>query len=266
MPYGRLEKLFAKKSLGQNFLVDQDVVGRIIAAVDPKESDLIIEIGPGRGALTEKLLERARRLYALEFDARLAPLLREQFADKSNFALVEGDALSFNFRSLVGPGERLRLVANLPYNISTAILQRLFDFGELFSDCVLMFQREVVERIAAVPGTKDRGYLTILTEAHFAVERLFDVPPEAFRPMPKVWSSVVRLVPRQLDLVHEAYFREFIGTAFGQKRKTILNNLKTKYPNAQELLDSAGVEPNRRAETLTLAEWLKLTEVKAAGR
>src|SRR5688572_27311598 len=172
---------FAKRSLGQNFLVDTAIIEKIVAAVHPTENDRILEIGPGRGALTAKLLEQVEKLFALEFDRDLAPLLREKFATDSRFELIEDDALSFDFRTLVTDGGNVRLVANLPYNISTAILQRLFDYPDVFSDCVLMFQREVVERLAALPGTTDRGYLTVLTEAYFDVERLFDVPPTAFR-------------------------------------------------------------------------------------
>src|SRR5687767_1985789 len=191
MPSGQKKPGFAKRSLGQNFLVDTNVIEKIVGAVHPTEKDWLLEIGPGRGALTEKLVERAEKLFALEFDRDLAPLLRAKFAASDRFVLIEDDALSFDFRTLVADDRKLRLVANLPYNISTAILQRLFDYPDVFSDCVLMFQREVVERLVAKPGTTDRGYLTVLTEAHFHIERLFDVPPDSFRPVPNVWSSVI---------------------------------------------------------------------------
>src|SRR5687768_115881 len=164
MTYGRPENRFAKKSLGQNFLFDSRVIDHIVEAFDPTEEDLVLEIGPGRGALTERLVDRVRKLYALEFDTNLGMLLREKFAARLNFGLIEDDALSFDYRTLLSDGKKLRLIANLPYNISTAVLQRLFDFPEVFSGCVLMFQREVVDRITAAPRTKDRGYLTVLTE------------------------------------------------------------------------------------------------------
>lgn len=251
---------FAKRSLGQNFLIDQDVIERILGAFDPTEHDIVLEIGPGRGALTERLIERSGRVYALEFDRDLAPLLRQKFAKHENFSLIEGDALKLDFAGLEREGGKLRLIANLPYNISTAILQRLFSFPEIFEDCVLMFQREVVERITAVPGTSARGYLTVLIEAHFQVEKLFDVPPTAFRPVPKVWSSVVRLLPNERSIPHEELFREVVGAGFAQKRKTILNNLKSKYPNSEQVLGLAGIDAKRRAETLSLDEWIRLTE------
>ena len=255
-----MEHRFAKKELGQNFLADQGVIDRIVRALDPTTDDLVLEIGPGRGALTAELLKHAGRVYALEFDEALAPLLNERFSAEPNFRLIGDDALSFDFRSIETRGKKLRLVANLPYNISTAILQRLFDYPDVLSDCVLMFQREVVDRITAAPATKERGFLTVLTEAHFAVERLFDVPPGAFRPVPKVWSSVVRLLPKPCDLADDLKFRELVSTAFSQKRKTILNNLKYKYPDARSMLSQAGIDPERRAETLTLDEWVRLSK------
>jgi 16S rRNA (adenine1518-N6/adenine1519-N6)-dimethyltransferase len=261
MAHQRKSGGFAKKSLGQNFLIDPNVVDKIVAAVVPTASDVILEIGPGRGALTQKLLERAGKLFALEFDRDLVPLLRERFAKSENFVLIEDDALSFDFRKLDTGGEKLRLVANLPYNISTAILQRLFDLQDAFSDCVLMFQREVAERITAEPGNSERGFLTVMTEAHYRVERLFDVPPAAFRPVPKVWSSVVRLTPRKDQLLNGRHFRDLVSTGFAQKRKTILNNLKSKYPDAGQLLESSGIDPKRRAETLSVEEWIELARI-----
>lgn len=251
---------FAKRSLGQNFLVDQAVIDRILGAFRPEKADIVLEIGPGRGALTQQLIERAGKVYALEFDRDLAPMLREKFAKYENFSLIEGDALHVDFADLEPGGKKLRLIANLPYNISTAILQRLFYYPEVFEDCVLMFQREVVERITAQPATKARGYLTVLIEAHFTVEWLFDVPPTAFRPEPKVWSSVVRLIPKKTQVENEEFFREVIGAAFAQKRKTILNNLKAKYTNCENALENSGIDARRRAETLLLDEWLRLVE------
>lgn len=263
MPYSGSKKRFAKKSLGQNFLVDEVVVARIITALNPSSADVVLEIGPGRGALTEKLISRVGHLYALEFDRDLVPVLRDRFGDAGNFTVIEDDALKFDLRSLPKP---VRLVANLPYNISTAILQRLFDVPDVFSDCLLMFQREVVERITAQLGTSDRGYLSVLTEAHFDVERVFDVPPTAFRPVPKVWSAVARLIPKQSAIADESLFRSLVSASFAQKRKTILNNLKARYPSAERSLSEAGIDPKRRAETLSLDEWTRLTHLFLAKR
>ena len=260
MAQKRFEDSFAKRSLGQNFLVDQGVVKKLLDAFDATKDDVVLEIGPGRGALTEELIERAREVYALEFDRNLADLIRQKFSGRKNFTMIEDDALHIDFAAIARAGERLRLIANLPYNISTAILQRLFTYPQVFSDCVLMFQREVVERITANPGTKDRGFLTVLTELHFGVERLFDVSPDAFRPVPKVWSSVVRMIPKQEAIVNEQAFRDLVGTAFTHKRKTIFNNLKVRYPDAEPALILSDIEANRRAETLTLDEWRRLSE------
>jgi 16S rRNA (adenine1518-N6/adenine1519-N6)-dimethyltransferase len=253
---------FAKRSLGQNFLVDGAVIDRIVHALDPKSKDTVVEIGPGRGALTEKLIERAGTVYALELDTELSRLLREKFAERPHVHILETDALLVDF-SEIAEGRKLRLVANLPYNVSTAILQRLFSFGHNFEDCVLMFQREVVDRITAPHGSKDRGYLSVLTQAYFIVEKLFDVPPSAFKPIPKVWSSVVRCVPRNNLVFDHAKLEAILSLSFSQKRKTILNNLKQRYVDAETLLSNAGIDPQRRAETLTLEEWLRL--IDAAG-
>jgi 16S rRNA (adenine1518-N6/adenine1519-N6)-dimethyltransferase len=184
-------------------------------------------------------------------------MLRERFRGQENFALIEGDALRVDLADIERGDRKLRVIANLPYNISTAILQRLFSYADILDDCVLMFQREVVERITAPPGTSDRGYLTVLVESHFTVERLFDVPPSAFRPQPKVWSSVVRLIPKA-EIRKEEAFHEIVAAGFAQKRKTILNNLKGKYPDIAQALELTGIESNRRAETLTLNEWNRL--------
>ena len=254
---------FAKRSLGQNFLTDPKVIRRIVDALDPSGSDIVLEIGPGRGALTGELVDRSARVYALEFDRGMARLLRERFGERPNFTLIEDDALHIDFGSIEPDDAKLRLIANLPYNISTAILQRLFDYTHAFQDCVLMFQREVADRIMAKPGTKDRGYLTVLVETHFKVERLFDVAPEAFRPAPKVWSTVVRLVPKEELIPEPAAFQSLVAASFAQKRKTILNNLKTKYPDAEHMLLRAGVDTSRRAETLSLDEWRCLAGVIA---
>lgn len=250
---------FAKKSFGQNFLVDENYIGRIVDAVGAAPDDLVIEIGPGRGALTERLVERAGKVIALELDRDLHPVLRQKFESVQNFELIDGDALNFDFSALAAThNTRAKLVANLPYNISTAILQRLIDQRSVFSEMVLMFQREVVERITAEPGSGERGFLTVLVEAYLDAEHLFDVPPQAFRPAPKVYSSVARLQPKDegsINIDDPRLFRRLVSAGFAQKRKTILNNLKNYAPDAAGLLESAGIDSKRRAETLTLDEW-----------
>lgn len=255
-------KPFAKKSLGQNFLVDAPVVNRIVSILDLSPEDLVIEIGPGRGALTGQILKTGAHLTAIELDRDLISLLESQFSSSKNFSVIEADILDVDFsnllRSNIKDQRSAKIVANLPYYISTAILKKLADQREHFSKLILMFQREVVERIAAKPGSSARGYLTVLVESAFEVEKLFDVSPTAFRPAPKVWSSVVRLTPKSLEINEYDSFLVLVSSAFGQKRKTILNNLKTKYSNVANALESSGISGDRRAETLTLAEWITL--------
>jgi 16S rRNA (adenine1518-N6/adenine1519-N6)-dimethyltransferase len=254
----------AKKSLGQNFLRDAGIIDRIVQALGPIDESTVIEIGPGRGALTEKLLEKAGRLIAIEFDRDMIAILNERFGGCDNLTLVNADALKVDYSQIIGmPGSvgKAKLVANLPYNISTPILQSLADQRSFFSTIVLMFQREVVDRISAAPGGKHRGFLSVIVEDAFQIERLFDVPPEAFTPVPKVWSSVVRLTPKPFPTADPAIFRKILSASFAQKRKTILNNLKVITPMPETALNTAGIESRRRAETLTLEEWRRLTDI-----
>lgn len=258
---------YAKKSLGQNFLADDSYISKIIASVEPLENDTIIEIGPGRGAITEKLVNSGANVIAVEIDRELVPMLRDRFSEHLNFKIFEADATEFDFRSLTLSNTsaeisdlKAKVVANLPYYISTAILQKLSEHRECFSSLVLMFQREVVDRITAEPGNSHRGYLTVLVESAFTTEKLFDVPPTAFRPQPKVWSSVIKLTPNAKAVNHPEEFRNLLSAAFGQKRKTILNNLKNYLPDPSSLLELAEIDSGRRAETLTLTEWESLLD------
>ena len=265
-----------KRRFGQNFLVDKNVINRIIAAVSPQPDEAILEIGPGQGALTSHLLERAGRLIAIEFDRDLVPQLRAQFSGAANLKLIEADALATDFCEAIQPATRARVVANLPYNIGTAILQRLIKRRGCISEMTLMLQREVVERITATAGSSERGYLSVLVEAYCETEKLFDVPPQAFRPAPKVWSTVVRLHVRQkpaAELGNENLLWQVVSAGFAHPRKTILNNLREAPEPIQELLRKrggasivlcdAGITPLRRAETFTLEEWVWL--VNAIG-
>jgi 16S rRNA (adenine1518-N6/adenine1519-N6)-dimethyltransferase len=260
----------AKKRLGQNFLVDEAYARRIVAALAPRAGETVLEIGPGRGALTGLLVESGARVVAVEFDRELVKLLRARFGGRGNFELVEGDALEVDFCSVVGPSERARVAANLPYNISTAILQRLIVQRLCVAEMVLMLQREVAARINAPPGSTERGYLTVLVEAYCEAEALFDVPPGAFRPVPKVWSSVVRLRVRERgpEVDDERLLWRVVSAGFAQRRKTMLNNLRAAPGELRARVEAAGgalalleascVEPSRRAETLTLEEWVAI--------
>lgn len=262
----------AKKRLGQNFLVDESYARRVVGALGPRAGETVVEIGPGRGALTALLLESGARVVAVEFDRELVSLLRERFGGSEEFKLVEADALDVDFCAEVEPAATARVVANLPYNISTAILQRLVEQRRCLKEFVLMLQREVVERITAPPGESERGYLTVLVEAFCESKALFDVPPGAFRPIPKVWSTVARLRVRDgaASNIDEQLFTRLVSACFAQKRKTIFNNLRSAPEELRSLveaaggvnalLEAAGVDPRRRAESLTIEEWAALAK------
>jgi 16S rRNA (adenine1518-N6/adenine1519-N6)-dimethyltransferase len=265
------EPKFAKRRFGQNFLVDKNVVSRILDAIQPKSDETIIEIGPGRGALTGRLLETGARVIAIEFDRDLIPQLREQFTEHSNFTLIEADALAVDFCRLVQPAHTARVVANLPYNIGTAILQRLIEQRACITEMFLMLQREVADRITATTDSPERGYLSVFVEAYCEAERFFDVPARAFRPVPKVVSTVVRLRVREriaADVEDESLLWQVVSAGFAHPRKTILNNLReapepiqgllSKRGGASIVLCDAGIPPLRRAETLAVEEWARL--------
>jgi len=260
-----------KRRFGQNFLVDRNIVDRIIRSVDPKPHETIIEIGAGQGALTSRLAQAAGRVMAIEFDRELVPQLRAQFANNPNLTVIEADALAVDFCAAIRPAQTARVVANLPYNVGTAILQKLIEQRRCLSQMTLMLQREVVDRITAPAGSSERGYLSVFVEAYCETEKLFDVPPQAFRPAPKVWSTVVRLRGRPeiaSPVKDEALLWQVVSAGFAHPRKTILNNLREAPETIQEslrrrggasiVLCDAGITPLRRAETFTVEEWAML--------
>ena len=262
----------AKKSLGQNFLRDERVTGRIVSAFAPRADETVVEIGPGQGALTAQLVERAGRLISVEFDRELVPHLREKFGGRDNFVLVEADALAVDFCDLIRPDKKARVIANLPYYISTAILQKLIEQRACLTEMVLMLQREVVERINAPAGSSERGYLSVLVEAYCEREVLFDVAPGSFHPRPKVWSTVTRLRLREhaaVEVGDEKLLWRIVSAGFAQKRKTILNNLRgaptdlralvERAGGASDVLRAASIEESRRAESLAVEEWASLS-------
>jgi 16S rRNA (adenine1518-N6/adenine1519-N6)-dimethyltransferase len=264
--------LHPSKRLGQNFLTDQRIIQRIISALAPTTRETIIEIGPGRGALTAPLLEKAGSLVAIEFDRNLIPLLTEQFGSRKNFKLVQSDALVTDVCDVIRPATQARIVANLPYNISTAILQRLIEQRRCVTGMVLMLQKEVVARVMAPAKSPERGYLSAFVEAYCETEKLFDVAPSSFRPAPKVWSSVIRLIVRPglaAEVRDEKLLWQIVSAGFAQRRKTILNNLRNAPEPLQPLVQSHGgasivlcqaqIDLQRRAETLTLEEWARIT-------
>lgn len=258
-----------KAKLGQNFLADSRAAERIVAALGEIGQSLVVEIGPGRGALTEKLVQKAGRVIAIELDRMLATQLRIQYSRYPQVEVLEGDVLKIDFRTVlhrtIGPlgdlrpekPERARLLGNLPYYITSDILLHLFEFHDQFELMVIMVQREVAERIAAKPGSRDYGLLSATAQLYTQVEKLFTLPPGAFSPPPKVHSSVLRLrvAPRFEELnVKPEEFIDFLKLAFAMKRKTLLNNLKKRYSEEQvrSALKQAGVRADVRAEALSL--------------
>ena len=254
----------ARKRFGQHFLHDPGVIARIVEAIDPDRERRLIEIGPGHGALTFPLLERAGRLEVIEIDRDLVPALIERAQGAGELIVHEADVLEVDFATLAGPGRTLRLCGNLPYNISTPLMFHLLDASVAILDLHFMLQREVVARMAAQPDTGDYGRLTVMLAARCHVERLFDVGPGAFRPPPKVHSSIVRLTPHRTPpfAVRDATrFAAVVAAAFGQRRKTLRNALNGVVDPAG--FAAAGIDPGRRAETLAPADFARLAATVA---
>jgi 16S rRNA (adenine1518-N6/adenine1519-N6)-dimethyltransferase len=253
-----------RKRFGQNFLRDDGVISRIAGAVHPQQSDHLVEIGPGQGALTESLIGSGCQLDVIELDRDLVPGLLAAFSIHPRFKLHSADALKFEYASLVAGGEQLRVVGNLPYNISTPLIFNLLENSAIIQDMHFMLQLEVVERLAASPGSKAWGRLGIMAQYQCQVEHLFDVPPEAFIPPPKVQSAIVRLTPWQVSpwpACNEAQLRKVVQTAFAQRRKTLRNNLKGIINTDQ--LETLGIDPGARAETLELIQFIEITNAIA---
>lgn len=252
-----------RKRFGQNFLVDRSVIERIARSIDPQPHDRVIEIGPGHGALTRVLLERLPRLDVIEIDRDLAAeLVRDHDPERLHVHL--GDALKFDFSAL---GARIRIVGNLPYNISSPLLFHLLAYADAIVDIHVMLQKEVVDRMVAAPGSSDYGRLTVMLGYRFEIERLLRVPAGAFRPQPKVESAFARLRPRAVSpwkLDDAEAFARVVALAFGQRRKTLRNALA---PLADEsVLSAAGIDPQARGETLSIAQFVALANAVQAAR
>ncbi|HET7890321.1 MAG TPA: 16S rRNA (adenine(1518)-N(6)/adenine(1519)-N(6))-dimethyltransferase RsmA [Candidatus Sulfotelmatobacter sp.] len=261
----------SKPKMGQHFLASEEYAARVVDALGDVSERTVLEIGPGRGVLTSLLARRARRLIAVELDRVLAAQLRLKFGMERNVEVIEGDILAIDFDSLFGPKPGLsrpgielkpqpvKVVGNLPYYITSDILLRLFEFSKYFDSIVIMVQREVADRIAAEPGGRDYGMLSATAQLYARVENLFTLPPGAFVPPPKVHSSVLRLTidsqQEKLDVAGDGFI-DFLRLSFGQKRKTLWNNLKNKYegPALKQALAEAKVKPTARAETLSLEQ------------
>ncbi|GMU48569.1 MAG: ribosomal RNA small subunit methyltransferase A [Candidatus Desulfobacillus denitrificans] len=253
----------ARKRFGQNFLVSAGIVAKIVEAIRPQPGDLLVEIGPGLGALTEPLLARLDHLHVVEIDRDLIARLRQRFTP-DRLTVHEGDALQFDFFAL-GPG--LRVAGNLPYNISTPLLFHLAACADGVRDMHFMLQREVVERMVAAPGGAEYGRLSVMLQYRFEMERLFRVPPGAFNPAPKVESAVVRMVPRPratLDASDEVLLGEVVKSAFAQRRKMLRNTLR-EHLNEEDWV-ALGLDPRRRAEELAVGDYVRIANRLAGLR
>jgi 16S rRNA (adenine1518-N6/adenine1519-N6)-dimethyltransferase len=257
MAEARLPTHRARRRFSQNFLVDRNVVERIVQAINPKPGDRVLEIGPGLGALTGPLLHRLLRLDSVEIDRDAAHALQARYPG-SRLHVVVGDALKLDL-SQYGPG--LRLVGNLPYHVSTPLLFRVDAISRQVRDCHFMLQKEVVDRMAAAPDTAAYGRLSVMLQYRWRIESLFDVSPGSFRPPPRVRSTVVRMLPYARPLYpasDEAVFSRVVTAAFGKRRKTLRNALRDLIGDAD--LEAIGIDPGRRGETLGVSEFVRIAD------
>ena len=254
----------ARKRFGQHFLTSSGTIEQIVSAIAPQEGETIVEIGPGQAAITAPLADYATTLHAIEFDRDLISKLKRRFQDRQNVVIHEADALQFDFSSL---GNELRVVGNLPYNISTPLLFHLLTFRKNVTDMHFMLQKEVVDRMSASPGNKDYGRLTIMLGCQLEVVPLFDVPPDAFTPPPKVVSSVVRMRPLpddHFDIQDANKLERIVKQAFSRRRKTLRNALQGLADAAD--IEAAGLEPGNRPEQIPVDDWIRLANRLAGDK
>ncbi|MDD2686027.1 MAG: 16S rRNA (adenine(1518)-N(6)/adenine(1519)-N(6))-dimethyltransferase RsmA [Gallionella sp.] len=252
----------AKKQFGQNFLVDQNIIADIVRCIRPEANDNMVEIGPGLGALTRPLLKQLNKLHVVEIDRDIIARLKTDYP-QDKIVIHEGDALQFDFATL---GTPLRIVGNLPYNISSPLLFHFAEYAERITDMHFMLQNEVVERMVADPSTPAYGRLSVMLQYRFYMEKLLDVPPESFRPAPKVDSAIVRMIPlrtEQIVVKNELVFAQIVAAAFGQRRKTLRNTLRAYLTDDEFVL--LGIDAGLRAENLPVAEFAKVAAY-VAGR
>jgi len=272
-----MEKIRAKKEFGQNFLVDDNVLSRIVACVAPGADDCILEVGPGRGALSRLLAASGAKFLAVEWDRDLLPVLDAEFAGFDNVEIGHGDILRVDLPQLLtarGGGRKWKVAANLPYNISSQVLFRFLECSYLFERLVLMLQKEVGDRLTAPPNCKDYGALTVLLRLHFDIRREFIVRPGSFKPVPKVDSAVLTFTPLEApraEVGDEEFFRRLVKGAFSQRRKTLLNSLRsTGFDDGDGTLALAlsrsGIDGGRRGETLSLEEFALLSRELLGGK
>lgn len=247
----------ARKRFGQNFLVDEQIIADIIRVIHPQESDTMIEIGPGLGALTRPLIKQLKQLHVVEIDRDIIRRLENDYP-KDKLIIHAGDALKFDLEEIAGP---LRIVGNLPYNISSPLLFHFSSYANRIVDMHFMLQNEVVERMVAEPSTSAYGRLSVMLQYRFHMEKLLDVPPESFRPSPKVNSAIVRMIPllaAEIKVCDEKLFAAIVAAAFGQRRKTLRNTLKV-YLNENDF-EKLGIDAQLRAENLGVEEFARIAE------
>ena len=250
-----------RKRFGQNFLHDHTIIYKIISSIQAKPDEHWVEIGPGQGALTEPLLKQGLHLDIVELDRDLVRLLKEKYRKYNNLRIYSADALTFDFSALAEANEKLRIIGNLPYNISTPLMFHLLDNANCIADMHFMLQKEVVDRICATPGSKKYGRLSVMMQYYCATELLFEVPPESFDPVPKVMSAIVRLVPHRqppVEIDNMVNFNKVVTQAFSQRRKTLRNSLKKLID--EDAIVALDIDPASRAETLSLFEFAKLSK------
>lgn len=253
-----MNKHIARKRFGQHFLCDQNIIQRIVSTINPRENEVVVEIGPGQGAITLPLLQSTKQLHVIELDRDLIPILKKRCAGFGDLYIHQADVLHFDFKSL--GFEKIKVVGNLPYNISTPLIFYLLEQAHLISDMIFMLQKEVVDRLCAHVGSKNYGRLSIMVQYHCEVTSLFDVPPDAFDPPPQVNSSVVKLVPYpQIPFVaHDfTHFSTLVKTAFNQRRKTLRNALKNLVEN--DAWQAAGIDSVLRPEQLSVQQYVHLS-------
>lgn len=254
------------KSLGQNFLIDDSVPRDIVAGAEVDENDLVIEIGPGVGTLTAQLLNKAKKVVAIELDNDLIPILNQEIRDNPKFTLIHKDALKVNFNEIIGEEKSVKLVANLPYYVTTPIIVKLLKEGYNFKSLTIMIQKEVAERMNADPGNKDYGSLSLLVQYYCNTKIVRRVPPQCFIPRPKVDSIVIRLdklSEPKVKVENEKLFFDIIRNSFNMRRKTLWNGVKNiglSKENLELAFNEANIDPKRRGETLTIEEFATLSD------
>ena len=266
-----------RKRLGQSFLEDKNIISKIVYAADIKDNDTVVEIGAGLGVMTELLALQARKVIAIDIDPRMINILQERFKDRPKVSVIERDVLSYDFSSSLDGDARgkIKIVGNIPYNISTQILFRLVEFRHQISSMVLLFQKEVVDRITASPGSKDYGIPSVIVSMYAHASREMNVPASCFYPQPTVTSSLIKIVMREkppIEPVDDEFFVRIVKVAFSKRRKTILNNLRSAdLPGYSEeklnlLLKEIDIDGRRRGETLSIAEFVRLSNALLTAR